>query len=77
MGNLTVTEYDCSDEEYRKAKAKRDQALRAIKSLKFFPSWVQLEERTGLTRRKVTYAYQTVIKAIKESFKDDTYWSGR
>jgi hypothetical protein len=31
---------------------------------------------TSLIEREARYAYQCVIKAIKESFKDDSYWGG-
>ena len=76
MGDLRIEQYDCSDEEYETSKRKRKKALETIREMKFFPSWVEIEGVAGITERKARYAYQTVIRAVKESFKDDTYWGG-
>lgn len=45
-----------------------------IESLNFFPSWARIEELTGQSRKLVSYAYHTVTKGIRDSFKDDTFW---
>ncbi|MDC7221834.1 MAG: hypothetical protein PQJ59_18020 [Spirochaetales bacterium] len=74
LGSLNIKQYDCDSKEYHEARDKMKQIHKTIENLNYFPSWARIENLTGLSRKSVSYAYQTVSKAIKESFKDDTYW---
>ena len=71
---LNISHTEESDEEYRKIEKNREKVKRAIDDMKFVPTWVQLHKATGASEKMARYAYQRVTRAIKESFKDDTYW---
>lgn len=78
MGSLQITQYDEAEQkDFERARSKRKQALKLLRGLKFVPSWVQIEEISGISERKARYAYQAVTRAIRASFADDTYWGER
>jgi len=74
FNGLRIEQFDCSEKDYQLFRKKRGQALRAIKEMKFFPFWTEIEKVSGIAERKARYGYQVVMGAVKESFHNDSFW---
>ncbi len=73
-GGLYITQFEGGEEHYQLVEGNRKQAKKVIKELQFTPTWAQISRTTGISERMAAYAGQAAIKAIKNSFRDDSYW---